>query len=44
METKEPELKDIIKDTDNLKNNNQTNQKKVKKEDVSTKRKNDKDN
>ena len=44
METKEPELKDIIKDTDNLKNNNQINQKKDKKEEISTNTKNDKDN
>ena len=44
METKESELKDIIKDTDNLKNNNQINQKKDKKEEISTNIKNDKDN
>ena len=44
METKEAEIKDIIKDTDNLKNNIQINQKKDKKEEISTNTKNDKDN
>ena len=44
IETKETEPKDIIKDTDNLRNNNQINQKKDKKEEISTNTKNDKDN